>query len=328
MDQVPLPFVVNQDYTYTIEDDKDVHISAPSESSSKRQYTMHVVVNAGDADKREGYVDIVAKGKGKRITNAEKMQWDDRVDVFWQENAWVDAVVMRDLATKFVQFKNKTHGESTWVLLFCDNLSAHLDEEVKEIFGNGKVFLYYFPPSMTEVVQPIDAGYGRSLRCIIGNLLDNWLMDTGNLAKWEQRMTAAQRRVLVIHFVANTNAMMLSEEKDSLRIGCFERTGCLITHAVDDEKDSKIRPQGVTVPFTVPTIQPAPQPAQENSINDNVDGESAIEGDGSNHEDEGFNNLQQYLDDDDNTNTAELLMEHEGDDAVTLMDGEGDDDDN
>ena len=79
-------------------------------------------------------------------------------------------------------------------------------------------------------------------------------MDTGNLAKWEQRMTAAQRRVLVIHFVANTNAMMLSEEKDSLRIGCFERTGCLITHAVDAEKDSKIRPQDVTVPFTVPTI--------------------------------------------------------------------------
>ena len=48
------------------------------------------------------------------------------VDVFWQKKAWVDKFVMRDLATRFVEKKNAKHGEDVWVLLFCDNLSAHL----------------------------------------------------------------------------------------------------------------------------------------------------------------------------------------------------------
>ena len=56
------------------------------------------------------------------------------------------------------------HGEDVWVILFCDNLSAHLDQEVKTIFGNGKVLLFYFPPNMTNFIQPIDAGLGRRVR--------------------------------------------------------------------------------------------------------------------------------------------------------------------
>ncbi len=69
------------------------------------------------------------------------------------------------------------------MLLFCDNLISHLDEDLKKIFGKGHVFLCFFPPSMTEVVQSIDAGYGSSLRCTIGRLLNGWLMDNNNLEK-------------------------------------------------------------------------------------------------------------------------------------------------
>ena len=59
MDQVPLPFVVNQDHTFTTQDDDHVHISAPSDSLRKRQFTMHVVMNSGKGDKRQSYVDVV-----------------------------------------------------------------------------------------------------------------------------------------------------------------------------------------------------------------------------------------------------------------------------
>jgi len=60
------------------------------------------------------------------------------------------------------------------------------DSDVKKIFGDGKVLLVVFPPAMTEVIQPIYAGYGRSTRCCIGNELDRWLMDTSNLEKGKQ----------------------------------------------------------------------------------------------------------------------------------------------
>ena len=64
-----------------------------------------------------------------------------------------------------------------WVILFCDNLKAHLDEEVKKIFGDTKVFLCYLPPNMTNFIQPIDAGLGCSLRLAVGIYLDAWLMN-------------------------------------------------------------------------------------------------------------------------------------------------------
>ena len=98
MDQVPLPFVVGQDDTFTTENDKDVNIKCPKESLRKCQFTMHLVFNAGKGENAHGWCDLVCKGTGKRINTAEKALWDERVKVFWQDKAWVDSVVMRDIA--------------------------------------------------------------------------------------------------------------------------------------------------------------------------------------------------------------------------------------
>ena len=73
---------------------------------------------------------------------------NDKVNAFWQKKAWVDAAVMEKIAVKFVEEKNAKHGEKTWVLLFCDNLSAHLADEVRKIFGDNKVFLCFW----TEII--------------------------------------------------------------------------------------------------------------------------------------------------------------------------------
>ena len=59
MDKAPFPFVVNHDSTLTTHENNDIHIYAPSDSLRKRQFTMHVVVNSGAADKGQGFVDIV-----------------------------------------------------------------------------------------------------------------------------------------------------------------------------------------------------------------------------------------------------------------------------
>jgi len=181
MDQVPLPFVVSQDDTFTMDGDNDVNIKCPKESLRKRQFTMHQLYNTGVGDKAHGWCNVVCRGTVKRISKAEKNLYDNDVNVFWQPKAWVDSVVMRKLAERFVAEKNSKHGEDVWVILFCDNLRAHLDEEVKRIFGDSKVLLFYFPPNMTNFIQPIDAGLGRSVRIVIGNSLDLWLMDADNM---------------------------------------------------------------------------------------------------------------------------------------------------
>ena len=156
------------------------------------------------------------------------------------------------LASKFVREKKRRHGDD-WVVLFADNLYAHLVPQVKTIFGDNKVLLVYFPLGITEMIQPIDAGYGRSLRAGIGRELDLWLMDAENLLKWEGKMTAMERRILVTHFVTRSQEHMLSQSQDCSRISCFERTGCLITSTISGF-DNLIAPQGVTIPFVAPVL--------------------------------------------------------------------------
>ena len=144
MDQVPLPFVVSQEFTFTLHEDNNVHITCHNEALRKRQWTMHIIVNAGEGDSRHAWVDLVSKGTGTLIKQEEKARYHPSVDMFWQKNAWVDTPVMMKLATKFVAEKQRVHGDE-WVLLFADNLCAHLNPEVKRIFGEGRVLVIYFP---------------------------------------------------------------------------------------------------------------------------------------------------------------------------------------
>ena len=132
MDQVPLPFVNGQDETFTMEEGNDVNLKCPKESLRKRQFTMHLVFSAGSGNDSHGWCDLVCRGTGRRISTGEKVLWDKNVQVFWQKKAWVDKFVMRNLAIRFVELKTLKHDANTWVILFCDNLSAHLDEEVRK----------------------------------------------------------------------------------------------------------------------------------------------------------------------------------------------------
>ena len=72
IDQVSLPFVNGQDVTLTTDDDKDVNIKCPKEVLQKRQFTMYLFFNTGTGNLAEGWCDLVCKGTGKRISQAEK----------------------------------------------------------------------------------------------------------------------------------------------------------------------------------------------------------------------------------------------------------------
>jgi len=214
------------------DEDKGAHVKAPSDALRKRQFTMHVICNAGEGDERYGYTALTCKGKhkGGRRTAIEKNAWNKKIPVLFQKNAWVDADIAKELAADFVQHKRKKHGD-LWVVMSLDNLSAHVADDVKKTFADGHVFLLFFPPQTTESLQPIDAGYGRSIRCHIGNLLDKWLMTDENLEKWESKLTASERRVLMTHLVAEANDLALMD--DRMRVGCFKRTGLLMEYIIN-----------------------------------------------------------------------------------------------
>jgi len=152
-----------------------------------------------------GHVDLICKGKnidGKYLRAYEQTSWNKDVSVFFQPNAWMDRDVMKRSASKFVKYIGRRHAGKK-VLLFCDNLDAHICAEVKDIFAKGNVFVCCLPPRLTDSMQPIDAVYGRSVRNCIGRILDDWLMGftngVANIEKWEEGMTAADRHSHVQH---------------------------------------------------------------------------------------------------------------------------------
>jgi Tc5 transposase DNA-binding domain len=75
MDQVPLPFVVSMDNTYTTADDANVQIATTGKADlRKRQFTMHIYVNAGEGNNRDGYVELIGRGKVLLGTKFSKIE--------------------------------------------------------------------------------------------------------------------------------------------------------------------------------------------------------------------------------------------------------------
>ena len=103
-DQVPLPFVVSMENACTLEEDDDARMTCPSESLRKRQFVMHIVVNAGEGDEKMGCMTLTCKGipNGRREP-CEISARDDRVSMTFQKNAWVETVAMIEIAKNFVE---------------------------------------------------------------------------------------------------------------------------------------------------------------------------------------------------------------------------------
>jgi len=244
------------DHTFTTDDDDHLQIAGTGKGDlRKRQFTMHIYVNAGSGDDRDGYVELICKGKvlhGERFKEIERNAWHAAVKMYFQASAWMDRPVMEASAIRFCDHIKKRWPQPTKVLLFCDNLDAHVCDATKKLFGDSKsVFLFKLPPAVTEAIQAIDAGYGRSMRCAVGRRLDEWLMQEENMNHWEQGMTASERRILISNLVGQANDEVLAD--DDKRIGCFVRTGMLLT--LDGSDDDKIKPQGCTkLPICIPRV--------------------------------------------------------------------------
>ena len=58
-------------------------------------------------------------------------------------------------------------------------------------------------------------------------------------------MSAGVCRILTTDLVGKANDYVMSDKMDEMRVGCFERTGMMITHIADTNLDDKICPQGM-----------------------------------------------------------------------------------
>ena len=109
MDKVLLPFVVSQDFTFTVKDAFNIHNTCSSQIFQKQQWTIHVLVNAGMDEDKIAWVDLVSKGLSLQIKKEEIKRY--YLDMFWQRTSWVDGKVIQNLAPNFIEVKRGKHGK-------------------------------------------------------------------------------------------------------------------------------------------------------------------------------------------------------------------------
>eukprot|EP00795_Rhopilema_esculentum_P014366 gene14366-5413_t len=96
VDQVPLPFVVDQGMTYDLKGSTSVWISQSASGLDRRQCTLQLCIQP--TEKQNVPPAIIFRGKGN-VKPAELQSYDKRVHIYWQDNGWMDSAV----ATQWVK---------------------------------------------------------------------------------------------------------------------------------------------------------------------------------------------------------------------------------
>ena len=107
--------------------------------------------------------------------------------------------------------------------------------------GKINTIVYLLPANHTDKVQPIDAGFGKTLKAKIGESMERWLDKDNNLDKWHGTISAEKRRVLMTKWVGEAWDEVKSREH--FIFWMFQKPGCLMT--VDGTEDEHIKPQGL-----------------------------------------------------------------------------------
>ena len=147
VDQVPLPFVIDQDKTYEMKGSEHVWVSQPSSGLDKRQATLQLCIRAeGQQNVKPG---IVFRGKGN-VSTEEKAQYDEGVDVYFHSCAWIHSHINMEWVTKTLAPGIGNSPEEK--VIFADNVTFHMNSSLLYIFCL-KTTLTRYNPLMQGLVK-------------------------------------------------------------------------------------------------------------------------------------------------------------------------------
>ena len=188
---------------------------------------------------------IIFRGQGKRLTEVEKKLWHPDIDVYFQKNAWADTAFCAKWAQHTLKPAAADDGGRPF-LLFCDNLEGQTKPAFKDEVIAQKGIPVFGVANATDIWQPVDGGYGATLKRLVNQEFFNWLDDEENCEKWygeKSKISASEKRILITHWVAAAYKRLTAPKFDGFRYRLFEKTGCLIT--ADGSDDHEINPEGL-----------------------------------------------------------------------------------
>ncbi len=233
MDQTPLPFSFTSGPTYDTTNTSTVWVRGGASGLDKRQCTVQLTVFA-DGEPRVKPL-LIFRGKGTRISFREQLQYDKRVVVKFQPNAWCDQAIM-EYWVKHV-WKPKVDEES---LLILDVHSAQKTDEIKELLRKCDTTPVFVPAGCTGIVQPLDVSYNAPFKKKVESAAMEHLQN--NLEAYlHGKFTASERRVLLTKWVGEAWNEMSKNKEMAVR----SLKKCGISVAADGSEDFEIHLEGL-----------------------------------------------------------------------------------
>ena len=251
------PIALQPGAAVTLEERGAVKVQvAARDSGDKRYCTLQITVSPGPEQVKPM---LIFHGQGKRISAQEKAAWDPRVHVEFQPSAWVDSNMVKTYVAKVLKPFLDANGIGE-ALLFMDNLAAQQTEDARATYADNCIVPFFFPPNVTDLVQPVDHHLAQQLKQKMADLLDvrlvnddmfgnKWLgLEDGTMPAWEVRVELTRLAADAWEYVC--------QKRDMVKL--FQETGCLMPKlGADSTGVAPIKIAGVDVySFELPPGQP------------------------------------------------------------------------
>ena len=241
LDQTPLPFDFLAGKTYSVGGAKTVWVKGTAGGLDKRQVTVQLCIFVDGIARVKPM--IVFRGKGTRITTAEKAKWDKRVAVVFQDNAWVDEeVTLWWIKNLWNMAYNSIFDMADPRMIVLDVHRAQKTEQVLSAFRKAKTTPVMIPPSCTSLVQPLDVSINKPFKKLVEDASEeHYYLHT---EQWIQgKITASERRILISQWVGQAWENLCHLHKDTI-VRSFRKCG--ISLPIDGSQDAEIHIEGVS----------------------------------------------------------------------------------
>ena len=188
--------------TYSTTGEKTVWARSTGSGHDKMQCTVQLTVFA-DGEPRMKPL-LIFKGTGQRIPEKETRQYDSRVVVKFQKNAWCDEEIMVVSLRYMWNARKNFCGENRSKLLVYDEHKAQTSEKVKQILDREcHTILALMLPGATSKVQPLDVAFNSEFKRSVDHQATEFMAEDPEIFL-TSKLTDGDRRVLFTKWVGKS----------------------------------------------------------------------------------------------------------------------------
>jgi len=210
------------------------------EHKSSRDATIQLCINLSGRPSLQPRPVVMFRGKGLRISQAERLAYHPRVVVCFSPKAYYNDQecflwVVNHFAPIVEAHNEKLKQANARHVLFVDNLSGQVNDAFLEQLSLVSCERHCFPPQQTDKLQPVDRNVGQHLKTLVYARRDLWLEVPENAHRWFgdvgfDSLTASELRVLISRWVGEAWERFLAELEadENLIYKAAQRTGCLL----------------------------------------------------------------------------------------------------